>query len=76
MAKTDKGIESLTYEQAFSELQSIVERMEGEQQPLEETVKLYERGQVLARHCADLLDHAELRIKELNPVKSNPEAGE
>lgn len=76
MVKTDKGFENLTYEQAFSELQSIVERMEGEQQPLEETVKLYERGQSLARHCADLLDHAELRIKELNTLKPGLEAGE
>lgn len=70
MAKTDKTPLELTYEQAFSELESIVEAMENQQQPLEETMKLFERGQVLSQYCTALLDNAELRIKELNTSKS------
>jgi exodeoxyribonuclease VII small subunit len=70
MAKTDKTPLELTYEQAFSELESIVEAMENQQQPLDETMKLFERGQVLSQYCTSLLDNAELRIKELNPSKS------
>lgn len=69
MAKADKTLSELSYEQAFSELESIVEAMESQQQPLDEALKLFERGQVLAQHCTSLLDHAELRIKELNAGK-------
>ena len=64
--KKDKPLLDLTYEQAFGELESIVEAMEGEQKPLDESMELFERGQALAKHCTDLLDNAELRIKELN----------
>ena len=66
MAKTEKPVKDLNYEQAFSELEDIIVAMEGEQQPLEEAVKMFERGQLLAQHCSTLLDSAELRIKELN----------
>jgi len=69
MAKTDKVLSELTYEQAFSELESIVEAMESQQQPLDEAMRLFERGQALAQHCTSLLDNAELRIKELNTSK-------
>jgi len=69
MAKTDKVLSELTYEQAFSELESIVEAMENQQQPLDEAMHLFERGQALAQHCTSLLDNAELRIKELNTSK-------
>jgi len=71
MAKTDKTPLELTYEQAFSELESIVEAMESQQQPLDETMKLFERGQVLSQYCTALLDNAELRIKELNTSKTS-----
>lgn len=70
MAKTDKTPIELTYEQAFSELESIVEAMESEQLPLDKAMKLFERGQVLSQYCTSLLDNAELRIKELNTSKS------
>lgn len=70
MAKTDKTPIELTYEQAFSELESIVEAMESEQLPLDKAMKLFERGQVLSQYCTSLLDNAELRIKEINTSKS------
>ena len=76
MAKTDKPVSELTYEQAFSELENIIMVMEGEQQPLEEAVKMFERGQALSQRCTELLDGAELRIKELNTGKNGIEKGE
>jgi exodeoxyribonuclease VII small subunit len=69
MAKTEKTPLELTYEQAFSELEDIVLAMENQQQPLEDAVKMFERGQALALRCTSLLENAELRIKELNPSK-------
>lgn len=59
-------VEGLTYEQALAELEKIVASLEGNQLRLEESMTLFERGQALSRHCVDLLDKAELRIKQLS----------
>jgi len=59
------SIDSLTYEQAFAELQTIVSDLESEDHPLEQSIALFERGQKLAQHCAALLDNAELRVQQL-----------
>lgn len=59
-------LEQLTYEQAFNELESIVAALEENDRTLEETLSLFERGQSLARYCADLLDKAELRVQQIS----------
>ena len=67
MSPAAKGkIDEMSYEKAFAELESIVARLEEEQQPLDETLALYERGQELAKHCATLLEKAELKVKQLS----------
>lgn len=67
MTKNETALSALSYEQAFSELESIVETLESEQKPLDESLKLYERGQLLVQYCMALLDQADLRIRQLNP---------
>jgi exodeoxyribonuclease VII small subunit len=68
MPKTSspKPVEDLTYEQAFAELETIVEALEGEQSPLEESMSLFERGQALVKRCSELLDGAELKVRKLS----------
>jgi exodeoxyribonuclease VII small subunit len=67
MAKTEtKPIEKLTYEDAFAELEEIVASLESGEQPLEEALSLFERGQKLSKHCAELLAQAELKVQELS----------
>ncbi len=63
--KNSKPTNELTYEEAFFELGTIVEALESAEHPLEESVTLFERGQALARHCAELLDKAELKVQML-----------
>ncbi len=68
MAKTkstQKAVEELTYEEALVELEGIVESLEGEQSPLEDSMKLFERGQTLAAHCSALLESAQLKVQKL-----------
>jgi len=66
MAKTKaKAIESLTYEQAYTELEHVVERLESGELPLEESLALFERGQALSQHCGELLETAEIKLKQL-----------
>lgn len=79
MSKTvsPKPVEELTYEEAFTELETLVNALEGEQNPLEEAMSLFERGQALVKRCSELLDGAELKIRELSGEQlSDFEAGE
>jgi exodeoxyribonuclease VII small subunit len=61
-----KPVEELTYEAAFAELESIVAALENEQRSLDESMSLYERGQALVKRCAELLDKAELKVRQLS----------
>ena len=63
-----KPVKELTYEEAFAELEIIVNTLEGDasQNPLEEAMSLFERGQALVERCGELLDGAELKVRELS----------
>lgn len=71
MNEAPKPVAELSYEQAFTELESIVAMLESEQQTLEETMRLFERGQLLAQFCGALLDNAELKIRDLTDNRIN-----
>lgn len=60
------NIDELPYEKALSELESIVSALESESHSLDESLALFEHGQLLAKHCAALLDQAELKVKQLS----------
>lgn len=53
------GIAELSYEQARDELVSIVSQLESGQAGLEESMRLWRRGEALAAHCSTWLDSAE-----------------
>ena len=63
--KTEKPAEELTYEEALAELEAIVSTLEEEQGQLEDTIKLFERGQALAARCGALLEAAQLKVKQV-----------
>jgi len=60
-------IETLTFEQAFAELEETVRKLEAGGLALEESLALFERGQALAAHCNAQLDQAELQVRQLSP---------
>ncbi|MFI5145312.1 MAG: exodeoxyribonuclease VII small subunit [Ignavibacteria bacterium] len=55
-----------TFEENFSRLEKILEKLENEEVALDETLKLYEEGLILTKMCNEKLANAELRIKEIN----------
>jgi exodeoxyribonuclease VII small subunit len=61
-AREDADVPQLSYEQARDELVDIVARLESGSVGLEESMGLWQRGEVLAAHCATWLDDAEARI--------------
>lgn len=70
MSKNENDLSELSYEQAFQELETIVTSLENNQQPLEESMALFERGQKLSQYCAALLEKADLKVRELNSTSS------
>lgn len=62
----NKESASLSFEEAFNDLQEVVERLELGNLPLDESIALFEKGTALVQRCTELLDQAELRIEELS----------
>ncbi|MBI5297279.1 MAG: exodeoxyribonuclease VII small subunit [Chloroflexi bacterium] len=69
---TQKPVEELTYEEALAELEAIVVTLEGEQNPLDDAIKLFERGQALVRRCGELLEAAELTVRQMSGGEALP----
>ncbi|HPH94630.1 MAG TPA: exodeoxyribonuclease VII small subunit [Anaerolineaceae bacterium] len=65
MQADPNDIQEMTYETAFGELQGIVRALESGQRPLDEAIRLFERGQALALRCTSLLDEAELKLRRV-----------
>jgi exodeoxyribonuclease VII small subunit len=65
---SQKAVEELSYEEAFTELESIVNALEGDgaRNPLEDAMSLFERGQALVRRCSELLEGAEMKVRQLS----------
>lgn len=62
-------MQKMNYEKAVARLEEIVDKLENGNLPLEDMMKLYEEGTVLAAKCAKSLDAAELKITELTSGK-------
>ncbi len=60
MAASEK---KLSYEQAREELAEIVDSLEDGSATLEESLKLWERGEELAKICQEWLDGAKKKIE-------------
>lgn len=55
-------VDSLSYEDARDELVALVARLESGQASLEESMRLWERGEALASHCEGWLDRAQASL--------------
>ncbi|MDF3980900.1 exodeoxyribonuclease VII small subunit [Luteibacter sp. PPL201] len=53
------------FEHSLEELEQLVTRMEGGELSLDESLKSFERGIGLYRHCQTALEQAELRVRLL-----------
>lgn len=58
-------IEALSFEAALAELEQIVGRLESGQAPLEDSIRMYERGALLKAHCEKRLEAARLRVEKI-----------
>ena len=60
-----EDISAMNFEKALAELETIVAKLEGGKVDLEESIKIYERGEALRKHCEAKLAEAEARIEKI-----------
>ncbi len=63
--KVPKDIEKLSFEDALSQLEDIVQKLEGGTVELETSIEIYTRGQLLKAHCENKLKDAQARIEKI-----------
>ena len=61
----ETDIKSLSFEKALALLEEIVAKLESGRVDLEESIKIYERGEALRKHCETKLAEAEARIEKI-----------
>ena len=74
MTKQKQDIEKLSFEQTIKDLEQIVAQIESGQTPLEESINQYEFGMKMIKHCRNILQHAEEKIKMIGEQANEPQA--
>jgi len=60
------AIDTLNFEQALGELETIVKNLETGQSALEDSITAYERGILLKKHCEKKLKDAQAKIEKIS----------
>ena len=63
--KTQKPDDAPDFEQSLTELESLVQKLEAGDVPLEEALKTFERGVTLTRQCQTALRAAQQKVEVL-----------
>ena len=63
MTKSDTNLKD--FEKALQQLEKIVNSMESGELGLEDSLKQFEQGIILAKNCQDTLSNAETRVEQL-----------
>lgn len=58
----------LTYEEAYEKLEDILMKLESKNTSLDDSLRLYEEGIKLFKHCNKLLEDAEFKISKFNKM--------
>lgn len=81
-AATNDDIAAMSFEQALAALERIVDDLERGDVPLDQSIRIYERGEALKAHCEKLLKAAEDKVEKIRlsrdgkPVGTEPLDGE
>ncbi len=68
-------VEEMSFEQAMAELEQLVGQLESGNVPLEESIKLYERGDALKKHCETKLAEAEEKVAQITKTADGEATG-
>lgn len=62
---SDTPVSKMSFEQAMNELEEVVSQLESGEVPLEDSIKLYEKGAALKEHCQKKLAEAEEKVAKI-----------
>jgi len=68
-------IAQMSFEQALEALEKIVDDLERGDVPLEQSIRIYERGEALKAHCDRLLKAAEDRVAKIRLSREGKPTG-
>ena len=75
MTQPSPDIAAMPFEKALAELESIVQKLEGGNVPLEDSIAIYERGEALKKRCEALLRDAEARVQKITLAADGKPSG-
>ncbi|SFI37132.1 exodeoxyribonuclease VII small subunit [Aerobium aerolatum] len=68
-------IKLMTFEQALEALERIVDDLERGDVPLDQSIRIYERGEALKAHCDRLLKSAEDKVEKIRLARDGKPVG-
>ncbi|KQZ12839.1 MULTISPECIES: exodeoxyribonuclease VII small subunit [unclassified Mesorhizobium] len=74
----NEDVKAMSFEQALDALEKIVDDLERGDVPLDQSIRIYERGEALKAHCDRLLKSAEDKVEKIRlsregrPVGTEP----
>ncbi len=71
----NEDIKALSFEQALEALERIVDDLERGDVPLEQSIRIYERGEALKAHCEKLLKAAEDKVEKIRLSRDGAPVG-
>ena len=74
-AAANDDIKTLSFEQALEALERIVDDLERGDVPLDQSIRIYERGEALKAHCERLLKAAEDKVEKIRLTRDGTPAG-
>jgi len=72
-ATSNADLGDLRFEDAAEALETIIDRLERGDVPLEDSLEAWERGRALLGRCREILDQAAERVAEVD-LEADPEA--
>ena len=71
----NEDIKTMSFEQALQTLERIVDDLERGDVPLDQSIRIYERGEALKAHCDRLLKAAEDKVEKIRLSRDGKPAG-
>jgi exodeoxyribonuclease VII small subunit len=65
----------MSFEQALAALERIVDDLEKGDVPLDQSIRIYERGEALKKHCDALLKAAEDKVEKIRLSRDGTPTG-
>lgn len=71
----NEDIKTMSFEQALDALERIVDDLERGEVPLDQSIRIYERGEALKAHCDRLLKAAEDKVEKIRLSRDGKPVG-